>query len=95
MTPLQEHYQAAAIEATRGMSLGSLQQMVLKAADAAVKADRLRMAEQLRARIIHRPSPSAVVDINPEADLPMKLDEVMFDLANQIENGMPFTEGVQ
>ena len=56
------------------------------AADAAVQADRERMAEQLRNRVLlNNPG---VQGLTPE--VAMKLDEVMLDLADQIRRGMTF-----
>lgn len=85
--PLSLHYQKAAYEAVIKMKMGEINvaNVTKVAADAAVVADRQRIAEQLRARVIFQ-----LKDELPR-DIAMKVDSLMFQLADQIENGLPIT----
>jgi hypothetical protein len=52
------------------------------AADAAVKADRYRMAQRMRERIMRH------VDDGLSAELSMKVQELILELADQVEQGV-------
>lgn len=88
--PLRDHYQNAAysivVSHPRAIQSLSPMEVVTMAADAAVETDRRRMAEQLRSRVIHS---GAKI---PDATLGMLVQEAFFDLAAQIEQGMPYVE---
>lgn len=90
--PLRSHYLAAAYGAVvsttgRIQSLAPMSIMEI-AADAAVITDRHRMAEQLRNRVIQGKASGM------SNSVAMAVEELLFDLADQIAEGMPFTPEV-
>lgn len=60
--------------------------MMELAAWGAVITDRSRMADQLRLRVIRNNDPGFT---KLPAEITMKIDELLLDLADQIEKGMP------
>jgi len=80
----REHYIAEAAKSVGKLEARNFttRDILTAAADAAVLADRQRMAEQLRGRIL-----------GSHPDLPehfqMQVERLLFDIANDIEQGFP------
>jgi hypothetical protein len=84
-----EHYRNAARREVRQLAVGQLdlKTVIQLAADCAVEADRARMGEQIRNRIIA----SKVPDL-PE-QFQMQVEQMLFSLADDIRDGLPLRVG--
>lgn len=87
--PLRDHYLAAAygavVSGPRSIHRLAPIEIMDIAADAAVVTDRHRMADQLRNRVIQGKARGM------SDRVAMAVEELLFDLADQIAQGMPFT----
>ena len=84
MSIATENYRSAGIAASYAKhSLVSTRDMLTAAMDAAVAADRTRMADQLRMRVLMQESNTGL-----PAQVDLRVQELLLDLADQIIYGM-------